>query len=422
MARRYSRDNRGRFAGAGGGATARGGRLKTAAGNKRQTQKRIMFSPESKRLSGVSLDAAAKSGKINMPVRFGGEGAGYKTPRGKAAAAAATAANNAKRAEIRRAGLPKSGGAMRVKGGLKRDPGAAAKLASRAKPAAAARRPDMAEVNIKGRFTGQAGKRFDASIDRAVKQVKASERARLMKPKAQVKAERAARAEANRQAAAAKPKRVRSAESQRMSRAKQVEKRRSITTNPAGERAPAAAKMAANASRTQQRAAAFYKTGGKAAGAKPARAAAKPKTGQEVMKANVRKVQNQKLRKINAQIKEAGPNAAGLRLQKLQLQSNMTSTRPKRTPRQEAKEQASVAAAKGRVATMRRVNRARANKDRTADTRNIPGSAMKRRPSQKTTRANNLADRALSFYSNPAKALQTVKKSRRGFRLPRGMR
>jgi hypothetical protein len=37
MARRYPRDNRGRFAG-GGGATARGGRLKTAAGNKRKTQ------------------------------------------------------------------------------------------------------------------------------------------------------------------------------------------------------------------------------------------------------------------------------------------------------------------------------------------------------------------------------------------------
>jgi hypothetical protein len=287
MARKYSRDNRGRFAGAGGGATARGGRLKTAAGNKRETQKRIMFSPESKRLSGVSLDAAAKSGKINMPVRFGGEGAGYKTPRGKAAAAAATAANNAKRAEIRRAGLPKSGGAMRVKGGIKRDPGAAAKLASRAKPA---------------------------------------------------------------------------------------------------------------------------------------RAAAKPKTGQEVMKTNVRKVQNEKLRKINAQIKEAGPNAAGLRLQKLQLQSNMTSTRPKRTPKQEAKEQASVAAAKKRVAQMKRVSRATANRERTADTRNKPGSTMLRRPSKKTTRSNLLAERALSFYSNPAKALQAVKKSRRGFRLPRGMR
>lgn len=38
MARRYARDNRGRFASSGGGATARGGRLRTAAGNKRQTQ------------------------------------------------------------------------------------------------------------------------------------------------------------------------------------------------------------------------------------------------------------------------------------------------------------------------------------------------------------------------------------------------
>ena len=38
MARKYTRDNRGRFASGGGGATARGGRLKTAAGNKRATQ------------------------------------------------------------------------------------------------------------------------------------------------------------------------------------------------------------------------------------------------------------------------------------------------------------------------------------------------------------------------------------------------
>ena len=38
MARKYTRDNRGRFASGGGGATARGGRLRTAAGNKRATQ------------------------------------------------------------------------------------------------------------------------------------------------------------------------------------------------------------------------------------------------------------------------------------------------------------------------------------------------------------------------------------------------
>ena len=38
MARKYSRDNRGRFASSGTGATARGGRLKTASGSKRATQ------------------------------------------------------------------------------------------------------------------------------------------------------------------------------------------------------------------------------------------------------------------------------------------------------------------------------------------------------------------------------------------------
>ena len=38
MARKYARDNRGRFAPKGTGATARGGRLKTAGGNKRQGQ------------------------------------------------------------------------------------------------------------------------------------------------------------------------------------------------------------------------------------------------------------------------------------------------------------------------------------------------------------------------------------------------
>lgn len=38
MARRYVRDNRGRFASKGAGATARGGRLRTASGKKRATQ------------------------------------------------------------------------------------------------------------------------------------------------------------------------------------------------------------------------------------------------------------------------------------------------------------------------------------------------------------------------------------------------
>lgn len=53
MARRYVRDNRGRFAVTGAGATARGGRLRTAAGNKRETQ--------------TMQSTAAPKGTINKP-------------------------------------------------------------------------------------------------------------------------------------------------------------------------------------------------------------------------------------------------------------------------------------------------------------------------------------------------------------------
>lgn len=211
--RKYSRDNKGRFAPTGTGATARGGRLLTAKGNKRKTQ---------------TIEAAGQKGVLAKPK-------GLK---------------------------PQSARSLRTAIAVNRMRTINQKIG---------KGPDLAEINIKGRFTGQAGKRFEASIDRAVKQTKAAQTAALMKPKAQVRAERVTRAEANRAAQAAKPKRTRSAESLRTSRAKQIEKRRSITTNPAGERASAAAKMAANAARTQQRAIAFYK-----AGAKPARAAVKP--------------------------------------------------------------------------------------------------------------------------------------------------
>jgi len=63
MARRYSRDNRGRFASAGSGATARGGRLKTAAGNKRamQTAKVSGGRPAGTMKGKVKRDAGAMS-------------------------------------------------------------------------------------------------------------------------------------------------------------------------------------------------------------------------------------------------------------------------------------------------------------------------------------------------------------------------
>ena len=124
-----------------------------------------------------------------------------------------------------------------------------------------ANKPDIAQQHIPGRFRGQAGKRMEASIDRAVKQVNALQMSALMKPKAQARAERTAAAQAKREAAAAKPKRVRTPESLRVSRAKQVQKRRGINiSNPAGWRPESAGRMAANAARTQQKALEFYKS------------------------------------------------------------------------------------------------------------------------------------------------------------------
>lgn len=69
-----------------------------------------------------------------------------------------------------------------------------------------------------------------------------------------------------------------------------------------------------------------------------------------------------------------------------------------------------------------REQRAQANLARTADTRNQPGSTMIRRPSQKMTRGNLRAERALEFYKDPKQALKSVNKTRRGFRMPRSMR
>tara|TARA_B100001939_G_scaffold125211_1_gene108521 strand:+ start:498 stop:1415 length:918 start_codon:yes stop_codon:yes gene_type:complete len=156
------------------------------------------------------------------------------------------------------------------------------------------------------------------------------------------------------------------------------------------------------------------------------RQAAKSKDGRDIMLADVRKTQNKRLKGLNQKIKDAGTNAAGLRLEKLQLQTRMSATRPKQTAKQKAKSDKQDQLIRARIAEMRRQSarqlRAQANLARTADTRNKPGSTMIRRPSQKMIRGNLRAERALEFYKDPKKALKSVNKTRRGFRMPRSMR
>ena len=67
MARKYSRDNAGRFASGGTGATARGGRLKTASGGKRATQTRqIAAAPKT---GTVAKPKGLKQGAVTARVR-----------------------------------------------------------------------------------------------------------------------------------------------------------------------------------------------------------------------------------------------------------------------------------------------------------------------------------------------------------------
>jgi hypothetical protein len=194
MARRYTRDNRGRFSSF--GATARGGRLATASGNKRATQ----------------------TARISS-----GRGAGtIAKPKGL---------------------QPQSSRSLRTGVAINRQRSINEKIG---------KGPDLAQVNIRGRFTGQAGKRYDAGLDRAVKQVNAAQTAALMKPKAQVKAERAAAAQAKREAAALKPKRTRTPESMRVSRAKKVLKEREMKIT-------GTLRQWENSKQTQERALAYYK-------------------------------------------------------------------------------------------------------------------------------------------------------------------
>lgn len=72
MARKYSRNNAGRFASGGGGATARGGRLKTASGGKRATQTTSMkgASPAGT----VGKPKGLKPGTVTAKAAAGGKG------------------------------------------------------------------------------------------------------------------------------------------------------------------------------------------------------------------------------------------------------------------------------------------------------------------------------------------------------------
>lgn len=461
MTRKYSRDNRGRFASV--GATARGGRLRTASGKKRETQT-------------AKIKGGAASGTIGRPK-------GLK-PSGATSKAAASAANkitssprqlNAKEkiardvvsdkryrsdrqriAEMQRRGLKADTDFTGLVADVRAKQGGGA--TARIKPAA--RRADRAEANIPMR--GARGRRLDAEITRNVNAQKAQERAADKARNRQAKTE-ASRAKKLRDAhigsiakakglskgqvesalkaqpastqikalknwvkvnrAAAKPAAAKSKASAPARRRGAVGKiddakagriiGRIDANRPGLRRASGSARKTANAIKTQRKAVDFALAAGARArkqgkslsvndslrravanAAKKSRQQSKA-SAQDLVNASVRKNQNKKLRSLNEKIKAAGPSAAGLRLEKLALQSRMTSTRPKPSAKQQAKQQVQNTALRSRVG---RLKRAQARVEATADTRNVPGSKMIRRPDAKTSRSNRRAEQARSIY------------------------
>ena len=135
--RRYVRDAKGRFASKGfsGQTGGRGARLKSA-GKKREGggERHILRSAESKAAGRVATAAAVKSGGIILSRKLGGQGKSRDSAEFKAAQATKRAAQAKRDAAELRSGLPKSGGAMRVRGGIKRDPKAGEKLKALQQP------------------------------------------------------------------------------------------------------------------------------------------------------------------------------------------------------------------------------------------------------------------------------------------------
>lgn len=288
MARKYARDNRGRFASkGGGGATARGGRLKTASGNKRATQTMQVKGSGGKlrNRNNTQLQNAASKGDKSAIASLNGQRKGPLKP------ARTDTKGQGWGTGLNQGGAPKRAFAKAPSGtigkpkGLK--PGA---ISGKLKPAAAANR--AAQLRQRAAGLEQRGNALmgGGRQDRAATNVSLNSRARRNETNAGLKGLEMTRAAANlrgkadrveqraQQSAAkalrtaANPKRTRSNESMRLSRAKQVEKRRGMNiNNPAAWRQESAGRMAANAKRTQERALAFYKGAGKA---KPAAIAA----------------------------------------------------------------------------------------------------------------------------------------------------
>lgn len=451
--RKYSRDNNGRFASTGTGATARGGRLLTAKGNKRKTQtitaagqKGVLAKPKGLKPGAIKPKPAANK-VVASPRRLSGD---QKIARDVMTNKKLTS-DRQRVAEMQRRGIKPGTDMVGLVAGVraKQGGGTTARIKPAAKPAAA-----RAAAAKPARFSASELAERKGYAKQLMAQPKGVRKANYLQRKAQKNPDQLDRFKGRMKFGTQNTiNNITEGRSYLTAKKSQFantpEKRASIERSVTNSGRSLQARMKTTNLGTRLRrlnkpvttkAAKIKGTIGKPKGlkpgnikpkaaAKPARAARTPKTGQEVMKSEVRKVQNKRLRAINADIKSAGPNATSLRVEKLALKTRMIDTQPKQTAKQLAKSAKQDVAIRGRIAEMRkqnaRVARAQSNVTKNADVRNSTAPMSKasfaRRPSKKTMRSQLRADNALAFYANPAKALREVKK-KPGFRKPRSMR
>ena len=411
MARRYVRDAKGRFAGKGfsGQTGGRGARLKSGKGNTRDTGGATV---KPKRIGETKNTISKSSSK--RKVNASSKASDRQIARDVAARSKPTAARTRKAPTNKaKVAYKRASGDARMRNADLRGADANER-----------RMANSASAKVKNMQRRKSTSTPEAGADAPRSKQKARELARVKRASSNERKAYAARGDgpgtAKQSRSASVAKRARDIYSGKISASKKTTARLTRTQNPdvLKARIKKGEKLtAANAKRTQDRALAFYK--GKA----------KPKDGTDITREIGRAKGNKRIKNLNQQIKEAGTNAAGLRLEKLKVQTRMPNKPRQRlqpTAKQSAKEASRNDAIRKRSAELRaqsgRVNRAYANQERTADTRNKPGSSMIRRPSRKTTRGAIRAEQALKFYRDPKRALKSVNKKRPGFRMPRGMR
>lgn len=389
--RKYSRDNLGRFASTGTGATARGGRLLTAKGNKRKTQTmQTSATPKSTIGKPKVLKPGAITGKI------------------KPAAAQSRAAQLRQRADR----LESQGNRLMGVG----------------------RRGDTAMTNISLNSRART-----TEFNQGIKGLRMSRQAQSLREKADRVEQRAAQSSAKALSAAAKPKRTRSVESMRTNRAKQIEKRRGMNiNNPAAWRQESAGRMAANAARTQQRALAFYKTGKKSSRAatktaKGSRLGGTRRTMQAAAPKNTtanRTGQSKTLNRFNSRPvgtmivgKGIGDNLVpSTKRVPLDIQRKASDEAFARMATKAARAQAKIPAQRAaKQTTAQRAARAVSNQKRVVASIQSKGG-RRPTPSRKQRRSLLTAEAAKRFYSTNAIDTLKVNVKKPGFRLPRKMR